>query len=57
MKKKKIKYGVANDGQEAVNKWKAGEYHLILVRCLLTPKGLVAKKVLDGYTNANHGWD
>jgi len=31
MKKKKIKYDVAKNGQEAVQKWKSGGFHLILV--------------------------
>jgi osomolarity two-component system response regulator SSK1 len=34
MKKKKIKYDVASNGQEAVQKWKSGGFHLILV-CVL----------------------
>ena len=34
MKKKKIKYDVAGNGQEAVQKWKSGGFHLILVRVL-----------------------
>ncbi|KAF9647061.1 hypothetical protein BDM02DRAFT_3098727 [Thelephora ganbajun] len=31
MKKKKIKYDVAKNGQEAVQKWKSGVFHLILM--------------------------
>ncbi|KAG5639155.1 hypothetical protein H0H81_006414 [Sphagnurus paluster] len=31
MKKKKIKYDLANNGQEAVQKWRTGEFHLILM--------------------------
>jgi hypothetical protein len=31
MKRKKIKYDIANNGAEAVNKWKSGGFHLILV--------------------------
>lgn len=31
MKKKGIKYAVAKDGEEAVEKWKAGNFHLVLV--------------------------
>ena len=31
MKKKKIKYDVAKNGEEAVQKWKSGGFHLILV--------------------------
>jgi len=34
MRKKKIKYDVAKNGQEAVQKWKSGGFHLILV-CVL----------------------
>ena len=33
MKKKKIKYDVAKNGEEAVQKWRSGGFHLILV-CL-----------------------
>lgn len=36
MKKRKIKYGVAKDGREAVDKWRTGGFHLILVRSLLS---------------------
>jgi hypothetical protein len=32
MKKKKIKYDLTSNGQEAVQKWRTGEFHLILVR-------------------------
>jgi osomolarity two-component system response regulator SSK1 len=32
MKKHKIKFSVASNGQEAVEKWKGGGFHLILVR-------------------------
>lgn len=31
MMKRKIKYSVANDGQEAVEKWKEGGFHIVLV--------------------------
>lgn len=31
MKKHKIKYEVASDGKQAVEKWKKGGFHLILV--------------------------
>ncbi|KAI0269319.1 hypothetical protein BC834DRAFT_865819 [Gloeopeniophorella convolvens] len=31
MRKKKIKYDVANNGEEAVDKWKSGRFHLILM--------------------------
>lgn len=32
MKKKRIQYDIANNGLEAVEKWKTGVFHLILVR-------------------------
>ena len=35
MKKKKIKYDVAKNGEEAVQKWHSGGFHLILVGVLL----------------------
>jgi CheY-like chemotaxis protein len=31
MRRKKIKYDLASNGQEAVQKWRSGEFHLILV--------------------------
>lgn len=31
MKKHKIKYSVASNGQEAVERWKGGGFHLVLV--------------------------
>jgi hypothetical protein len=31
MKKHKIKFGTASNGQEALDKWNGGGYHLILV--------------------------
>ena len=31
MRKKKIKYDVANNGEEAVQKWQSGSFQLILV--------------------------
>ncbi|XP_006459775.1 SSK1 response regulator receiver [Agaricus bisporus var. bisporus H97] len=31
MKRKKIRYGIANNGKEAVEKWKTGGFHLILM--------------------------
>jgi hypothetical protein len=34
MRKKKIKYDIANNGAEAVAKFKTGGFHLILVRHL-----------------------
>ena len=37
MKKKKIKYDVAKNGEEAVQKWRTGGFHLILVGVLQEP--------------------
>ena len=37
MRKKKIKYDIANNGAEAVAKFKTGGFHLILVRRLAYP--------------------
>lgn len=37
MKKKKIKYDVAKNGEEAVQKWRTGGFHLILVSDLREP--------------------
>ena len=31
MRKHKIKFSVASDGKEAVEKWQDGGYHLVLV--------------------------
>lgn len=31
MQRKKISYAVASNGQEAVEKWRTGNYHLVLV--------------------------
>lgn len=39
MRKKKIKYDVAKNGEEAVEKWRSGRFHLILVR-LARPRAL-----------------
>ena len=35
MKKKKIKYDVVKNGKEAVEKWRTGGFHIVLVRCCL----------------------
>src|ERR1700722_12353224 len=40
MKKKQIKYDVAKNGQEAVQKWRTGGFHLILVMIPLLEKDL-----------------
>ncbi|KAG8930414.1 ssk1 response regulator receiver [Tulasnella sp. 418] len=45
MKRKKIKYAVAKNGQEAVEKWKTGGYHLILMDIQMPVKdGIEATK-------------
>lgn len=31
MRRRKLKYATANNGSEAVEKWRTGQYHLILV--------------------------
>jgi CheY-like chemotaxis protein len=36
MKKKRIKYETAKNGQEAVDKYKEGKFHLILVNTFLS---------------------
>jgi CheY-like chemotaxis protein len=41
MKKKKIKFDIASNGKEAVEKWQSGEFHLILVRYCLIVKSLL----------------
>lgn len=57
MKKKKIKYDTASNGLEAVQKWKSGGFHLILV-CVFV--GLLNDENLtrnwkDGYSDACYG--
>ena len=63
MRRKKIKYDVAKNGEEAVGKWKSGKFHLILVRAsheLYIAYGhsehAVIALFLDGYSNARYGW-
>ena len=56
MKKKKIKYDVAKNGEEAVQKWNSGGFHLILVHLLLVLGRLCSNfPVKDGYPDASHG--
>ena len=58
MKKKKIKYDVAKNGEEAVQKWRSGGFHLILVGtyvCLLLHTRLDACVYADGYSDASDG--
>ena len=57
MRKKKIKYDVAKNGEEAVEKWRSGRFHLILVGSALHPRPTFSRmnSLLDGYSNARHG--
>jgi hypothetical protein len=55
MKKKKIKYDLASNGQEAVQKWRTGEFHLILVRSLRVWRCFLTITSADGHPNAGHG--
>lgn len=64
MKKHKIKFGTASNGQEALDKWNGGGYHLILVSCIANKNEFVAETwrltdphyPLDGYPTACHEW-
>ncbi len=56
MKKKRIKYDVAKNGEEAVQKWNSGGFHLILVHLLLgSGRSYSNFTVKDGYPDAGHG--
>ena len=56
MKKKKIKYDVAKNGEEAVSKWRTGGFHLILVSLNDRERlKYTLRSSTDGYPNANHG--
>jgi osomolarity two-component system, response regulator SSK1 len=57
MKKKKIKYDVASNGAEAVEKWRTGEFHLILVSVYVSQRVSWCDFLLsDGHSNARYGW-
>ena len=58
MKKKKIKFDVAKNGEEAVAKWQTGGFHLILVSTSCTPLVLRSRLLTlfpDGHPDACHG--
>ena len=57
MKKKKIKFDVAKNGEEAVVKWQTGGFHLILVGVSRTYHTLWSRMLTsfpDGYPDACH---
>jgi CheY-like chemotaxis protein len=45
MKKHKIKFSVASNGQEAVEKWQGGGFHLVLVR-----QGPLEAELIDSHS-------
>jgi CheY-like chemotaxis protein len=57
MQRKKISYAVASNGQEAVEKWGTGNYHLVLV---ILEEGFIGTSLTmlaDGYSDAHNGWN
>ena len=57
MKKKKIKYDVAKNGEEAVSKWRSGGFHLILVGVHIVSGSHPCLTSLgaDGHSDARYG--
>lgn len=55
MRKKKIKYDVAKNGEEAVQKWRSGGFHLILVGLSESQLVRFSDEVADGHSDACHG--
>lgn len=54
MKRKKVRYAVANNGREALDKWKAGGFHLVLMDIQLpVMTGLEATKEIRRLEIAN----
>ena len=58
MRRRRLKYATANNGAEAVEKWRTGQYHLILVPSYFTVsmKYALSSMLTDGHSNASHGW-
>jgi hypothetical protein len=61
MKKKRIKYDTAKNGQEAVDKYKDGKFHLILVKTFFECFCLYLSRTErvsspDGHTDARERW-
>jgi len=57
MQRKKISYAVASNGQEAVEKWRTGNHHLVLV---MLDEGFLSISLTilaDGYSDAHNGWN
>lgn len=52
-KRKKIKHQTAKDGQEAVEKWRTGGFHLILVSSLIL--SILVADDPDGHPASRHG--
>lgn len=56
LKRKGVKYSVANNGQEAVDKWKAGDFHLVLMDIQLPVKdGIEATQEIRAMERASTG--
>ena len=57
MKKKKIKYDVAKNGEEAVSKWRSGGFHLILVGVHIVSGShpCLTNLGADGHPDARYG--
>lgn len=58
LRKKKIKNSSAKDGAEAVEKWRTGGFHLILVGYNLVSLicAILIESLVDGHPIARHGW-
>ena len=57
MQRKKISYAVASNGQEAVEKWRTGNYHLVLVMLEEGFSSTSLTMLADGYPDAYNGWN